>query len=1091
MTAEADDPSAHADVETPSAPTTRAVVAALAGIGAAWVAAGSIGLVADPLRHGLASVALAAGVIACWPARQTWPRRLILLAGLAAAAGMMVPAMPVYNVLAVCLVLAILSWANRGLDQRVLLLAALGAAVLGVYLLAWTTVPTVWSIADALGRTLGRAAAAVSGRPLWIGATFAGLDFLVLMAAVYVGWLAWTAPPRLGRALVAGAAILGGHLAYLVVLSYATDLYEALPPAPPPPEFRDYIPPPWHWTDAARSLLPWNLPLLAAAIQLAVAAMMLRWAAWLPVASGEGRVVSGEWRVASGARRDDAPCKQKQDPQRKDPRRKGKQPGRGARKQDEKRAQITQQDATNEAAPADWRDKAQTWAPVALAVLVPLVTTLAPGPSRVGRNGIPSPSAEHGLLAGKKIVACNQGYLDWERPVHGRYGQASAGMYGMLPEFVASLGGRLEPSDELSAQHLQEADVLLLIHPVGPWPEDRLARVREFVLRGGSLLVLAGTPVREGELASSYDDVLGYVLTGNAERDSVPLNEGEAAPAENARPAAAAIEVRFDTAASVTWHWQDAYAAMAHPAVMGVEDGRNRFGMVSGPSLRVRWPARPILVGRWGWSDPGIDLALTRVYRYHAGEKLGDLVLAAEQRLGRGTVVVVSDAFGFTNEGNVNSYVFTGRMLAYLAGGAGSPQAAWRQLLGLLACVALVGLVALPLEAVRLARVAVILALVLAGSRTISSLSMRVLPDGRQHAPSNNVAYIDASHMEAYSDAGWGFDGVAGLALTLMRNGFQAFLLPELTSERLGRAGMLVSIAPSRPFSRAEAAAVRRFVEDGGIFICTVGADRVWPVQPLLEEFDLRVPPVPIPPERDVREPAPMGHFRTLYRPPGADYDARLLVYHGWPVECSRTDELVRGFGNLPIIALGDVNGGKVVLVGDTAFAMNKNLEYIGGEPFGGRYDNAHFWRWLIGTLTGQGPWLPPRAERRGEQPASQEGAPPVPEVVQPAPAGAQPKPEGTEPGPEDREATPEGPPSALERTPPIPKRARPVPDGAPPGPENAIQGPGGQEPSEDDGMLMPSEAADAAHGADSPNGDRGPLLVDPFGDISIDEVAP
>jgi len=980
-TVEADRGPSGVDEKTAHGPSTRAVVAALAGIAAAWLAAGSTGLLAHPFRHGLAWVALAVSLVAAWPPRQTWLERLILLAALVVAVGMMLPAMPVYNVLAACLVLAMLSRANRGVDQRALLLAALGAAVLGVYLLARTSIPTVWSTADALGRASGRIGATVSGRPLWIGATFAGLDFLVLMAGLYAGWLAWTGPPRLGRAVYAGMAILGGHLAYLVVLSYSMDLYAALPPAPPPPEFRDYIPPPWSWSDAARSLLPWNVRLLAGAIQLAVAAMMFRWAAWLPAAnaSPEQSPTSedrpGQPAATPGERR-----KRHKDQETSGERRETERPG-------------------NPVASAPWRRKALTWAPVVLAAVVPLLITLAPGESN---------------LAGKKIVAYNQGYLDWERPVHDRYGQASAGMYGMLPEFVASLGGQLDASDELVPQDLDGADVLLSIHPVGPWPEDRLQRVREFVRAGGSLLVLAGTPVRTnlrsvpGEWASSYNELLGHVLEP-----------------------AGGIEVRFDSAVSATWRWQDSYAALAHPAVSGIDDGQNRFGMASGPSIRVRWPARPLLAGRWGWSDPGIDSAMTRVFQYDAGEKLGDLVLAAEQRVGRGTVVVVSDAFGFTNEGNVDSYVFTGRMLAYLAGGAGNPQATWRQLLGLLGCMALVGLMAWPPCPTRLAGAAVVLAMVLAGSRTFTCVSMRVLPDGRQHSPHNDVAYIDASHMEAYGDSGWGFEGVAGLALTLMRNGFQAFLLPALTSERLDRAGMLVFIAPARPFSRAERAAVRRFVEGGGIFICTVGADRVGPVEPLLEEFNLRVPPIPIPAHQNVRESAPMGHFRTLYRPAGADYDAGVRIYHGWPVECAPTDELFRGFDNLPIVALRDVGRGKVVLVGDTAFAMNKNLEYTGGEPFSGRYDNAHFWRWLIGSLTKQEPWLPPSAEEPKVEPASGEDQP-----------------------------TPENVSGQTEDT-------------------------GAEDDSAATKMTGPSEERNL------PGADLGPLRTDPFGGIPIDEVAP
>ncbi len=943
----------------PFRPSGRASVAALAGLAATWLAAGSTGLLARPFAHGLSWLALGVGLIAAWPGRSKRTDRLLLAAALVAAVAMMVPAAAVYNVLGVCLVLAVLSRASAGVDRRLLLLSSLAAAVLAVYLLACGSIPAVWSAANALGALAGRLVAAVAGRPLRIEASFAGLDFLIVMAAVYAGWLAWTAPPRGARAAWAAVVILAGHGLYLVVVAYAKDLYELLPPPPPPPEFRDYIPAPWSWSDGVRSLLPWNVPLLAGAIHLAIAGLMFRWTAWSPLPEAGSEESSAKKKRGAGAQ--------------------GKQPAAPQ-------------------APGDLRGHLLAWAPVVLATLVPLVTTLAPGRS---------------TLAGKTIVAANQGYLDWERPVHGRYGQASAGMYGMLPDFVASLGGRLVASDELAPRDLAEADVLLIIHPLGRWPEDRLDRVREFVRGGGSLLLLAGTPIRDGARVSSYNEVLDYVL----------------APSRG-------IEVLFDSAKSATWRWQDAYAPMVHPAALGVDDGRDRFGMPPGPSIRLRWPARPLLVGRWGWSDPGVDSALTRVFQYDTGEKLGDLVLAAEQRLGRGRVVVVSNAFGFTNEGNVSSYVFTGRLLAYLAGGAGSPQAGWRQLLGILGCIALVGLFAFRPAPTRVATAAVVLALVLAGSRTLGSVSMRVLPDGRRHAAYNNVAYIDASHMEAYGDSGWGFEGTAGLALTLMRSGFQAFLLPDLTTERLKRAGLLVSIAPARPFSPSEQAAVRQFVERGGTFLCTVGADRAGPVQPLLEDFGLRVPPIPVPPQENVREPAPMGHFRTLYRAWGADYDSGLLIYHGWPVECGANEVLVRGFGNLPIIALAKVGRGNVIVVGDTAFAMNKNLEYTGGEPFAGRYDNAHFWRWLLGSLTGQEARLPPSAQEAGAA-------------------------EGVEQGvdrPED-EAAP------------------PTPGSAPPG-----VGP----------MSSPSGPADAA---DAPPGPSGPLMADPSGsiphDAPPDEVAP
>ena len=51
------------------------------------------------------------------------------------------------------------------------------------------------------------------------------------------------------------------------------------------------------------------------------------------------------------------------------------------------------------------------------------------------------------------------------------------------------------------------------------------------------------------------------------------------------------------------------------------------------------------------------------------------------------------------------------------------------------------------------------------------------------------------------------------------------------------------------------------------------------------------------------------------------------------------------------------------MVIGDSGFAMNKNLEYIGGQPFAGGYENAHFWRWLLTWLNDRPAWIPPKAD--------------------------------------------------------------------------------------------------------------------------------
>jgi len=843
---------------------------------AAWIAAGSTGTLAHPLRIALTWVALLVAVVSVWP----WKRRQRLLAVAATALvglPLVIPVVSIHEILVVAAILGLLAASQEGANRTVLLVCSLAVLALAVFRLACLSIPAVWLLSDNIGATVGRIGSVVTGKPLNVGATFAGLDFLVLIAAFYAGWLYLAAGPRLSRGLYAATAILSAHLLYLVALAFALDLAEVLPERPEPSFIHPYVPPDWSWPAAVRVLLPWNVPTVAAVFHVCVAALMLRWVSW--------RSVSEE-------------------------------------------SPLWWKDSSRDFGSADRRRLIRSYGPLVLAVLLPIAATLS-----LGRSD----------LADKTIVAGGQGNLDWGRPQHDVYGQHSVGTFGMLPLFVESLGGEFRVSADLAAEDLAAADVLLLLRPTGPMPADQQERIWEFVRQGGSLLVAAEPFVRVGNVMSAFNDVLEP--TG--------------------------MSVRQDVAISVTGGWQHAYNLLAHPITSGVDERARYLFTDSATSIRLGWPARPIVTGRWGWSDPGTDAVLTNVYRCEAGERLGDLVLAAEQRFGKGTVAVVGDGRCLTNEGNVRGYGLTGRLLSYLAGKSGGPQSPWRWLITLVMCAAFFVVVAWRPNASRVVWIALLMSMSLAASHSTGRHSTRVVPDGRilqanEDHEYSGLAYIDASHLEACSDADWALDGINELALTLMRNGYLTLTMPDFTSECLERAAIVVSIAPARRFSPSERTRLREFVQDGGIFICTVGAEEARANQPLLADFGIRIPASPVPTVGTWREPEPMGRVRML--PVDADghgagdYEACVVFYAGWPVEVDRSDSevLVYGLRDNPIAVARDVGGGKVVVIGDTGFAMNKNLEYTGGETFEEAYENADFWRWLISGITDRPDWVPP-----------------------------------------------------------------------------------------------------------------------------------
>jgi len=833
----------------------------MAGLAAAWIAAGSTGLLAHPLRRALVLLLLGVAVLAQHHARSSHRRRTLLplLLVFGTAAYMVASTLAVVNVMAAVIVLAFLAFLSTGHRRDLLLASSTAVAVFGLYRFAVTSVPWLWLSADAAGEGLGGAAGLITGRPVQVGATFAGLDFLVLTTAVWGLYLPFTKPPRGARAIYGFAGILGGHFLYLVLLAYVPDLLAATPlPADGATDPRPLL-------RFLHQAVPWNIPVAACGIHLLIVAAMFRWSLWMQ------------------DNREYAPTAQTS----------------GVRKP------AVRLPRTGFAVEA---------VAVVAAVLLPLIAVLYP----------------HALsLTGKKVVFYEKGFLNWLKPVHDSYGRLSSGMYGMLPVCIESLGARSLVSPALSAEDLKDADVLVLIFPDDPWEQGQLERIHDFVRRGGSLLVLGEHTTQDASGKNRFNEVL----------------------------APTGLRVVFDSATFAVGGWLHSYEALSHPMTSGIGDGQNQFGIVIGASLKARWPARPIVVGRWGWSDFG-DEASSRAMmgndRYDPGEKLGDLVLAAEQPLGKGRIVALGDTSGLTNAINVSSYLFTSRLFAYLAGSR--THGASRQLIALFGIALLIGLLCHrpTLRKTALATLGLIVSL--AACVTASQMGTALLPDGRRQTP-NNLAYIDASHIGACSSESWRPDGIGGLALTLMRNGYLTLALPELTSERLERAGLLVSIAPSRSFSRSEVEAVKRFVGNGGILIITVGQNESGPSEPLLKAFDLRVGLV----HDQSLEPEPMGHFKAPYLESGG---RRVYVrFHAaWPVACDdpAAHVMAYGKGDRPVIVMRRFGTGKVLLIGDTFFATNQNLEWENGAPFEGLRENADFWRWLLTVLRDQPMWTPP-----------------------------------------------------------------------------------------------------------------------------------
>jgi hypothetical protein len=203
--------------------------------------------------------------------------------------------------------------------------------------------------------------------------------------------------------------------------------------------------------------------------------------------------------------------------------------------------------------------------------------------------------------------------------------------------------------------------------------------------------------------------------------------------------------------------------------------------------------------------------------------------------------------------------------------------------------------------------------------------------------------------------------------MNLMRNGYLTLALPEITAERLQRAAIVICVGPQREFTSAQCGMIQQFVDNGGIFILTAGYDCREAAEPLVKTFGFYIGNRPddmgnVPPP-----PEPMGHFKSPYINLG-DYMPHVRFHAAWPIgflgkdmPASNVRVIANGPKNQPVMMARRFGKGTFVLVGDTGFAMNKNLEWEDGRPFDGMRENADFWRWFLTDLSDQNRWIPPK----------------------------------------------------------------------------------------------------------------------------------
>jgi len=494
-----------------------------------------------------------------------------------------------------------------------------------------------------------------------------------------------------------------------------------------------------------------------------------------------------------------------------------------------------------------------------------------------------------------RITFYNQGLVDWRMPGFNRFGINQSGMFGLLPEYLKSMGFKttvMGRQAKVTESLLQQSDVFVIINPTQRLAVQQKSALWRFVADGGALLVLGDHTDIEGIMAP-LNDLLSPV----------------------------AIEFNFDSAFTAT-RWVNAFEVFPHPIVRGLDFVNHNLQQSTGASIDIKFPAFPIISGKYGFSDSGsrsnVSNGYLGDYRYRSGEQFGDVVVVGGTHYGKGKVLVFGDTSSFQNTAIYHSYEFVGRVFSYLA--AADPISVSTRVT-VFAILALLYVVLMGFHKTALhtpgyyAVLSTLLFLAWCTSHLVNAHFHR--------APNMDgpLAYVDAGHVNQYALEHWQDDSIGGLTLNLARNGFYPLVFPNRNLEAILKAQIFVSIAPAKAFNDRDMDILQKFVESGGLFILSVGWEEKRGCENILALWGLDIAAIPLGPVPIYKKTLDNEIVRRIQMEPH--------FMEAWPV-VSKDQQPVKIFyqtNQFPVIVSKKIGKGGILVIGDSKFLLDKTLE--------------------------------------------------------------------------------------------------------------------------------------------------------------------
>jgi len=480
---------------------------------------------------------------------------------------------------------------------------------------------------------------------------------------------------------------------------------------------------------------------------------------------------------------------------------------------------------------------------------------------------------------------------------------ADAG-HGKLVDFLTAYNYKVKTiSAPLKKDILTGSDILLIVMSNLPYTREEIRAIKEFVNNGGGLMVIGDH--------TNVDDAMASMN---------PLLEEFR------------IRLNFD----VVWvdrNIKGNLLTTSCPVLQNVD----QLWLGNGASLSIFWPAKPFLMARYGsFSDmgnmkTGSDGGYLGNSTLDKNEKVGELILGAWGKYGKGRVIVFGDSSYFQNLTLYRNYQLAYNSFNWLNRKNSLFSYLWLLFSGLFFLAAVILLVVFKTKTIRIIGYALVTAIIVAQCFAFifnngfykpvdyNKLGPRVLFDFA-HFPEHKTYWEDKEQYDTLIDS---------LVHQTLRVGLHPLLKyrGKLSNKELKKYDVMTIVAPNKTYSRQEIKAVTDWVYNGGGLLVAEGPRKGAVVAPLLEPFGITLDNKPLgiyyceKDEYGNKIRVPMNFITPNFAPGELTRNVKQIQFMN-PVWVKGGKPLAYIY-DYPVMATVEYGAGKVLVIGDDLVFSN------------------------------------------------------------------------------------------------------------------------------------------------------------------------